>query len=402
MNFSPGAEGLGLGDHLLAAHHAGLGAEDEVVGRLELPQRAQAERVGGEHALVAVAGDQRHRALGERAHRLAQVHVEGLQLGGQRADLVDDRGHDHLHRLGEREALHADQVVDHPVQVLGVGAAGLDRDAEHAGLLAELLDRVDLAVVAEDRERLHALERRPGVGGVAVVAEAADRLEALVPEVGVVLAEHARRTHHLVDAGRGRERRQVEAELGLQRDHQVEGDAIAALRVREQPGDLPEVGLLLAGGGPQRLRIDHAQALGEDPEAAATEDLAGVVASLLDVAGALDEHVGDRERGVERKRRIVAAGANLLGPDPARDVDQDAAAIALAVDVAGAVEHLLEVGERQLDRRAAGRRVLAHRGVDRAGVAVLDAGRRDAGPVRPLRREASLLFGQRRIDDWKS
>ena len=68
------------------------------------------ERVGREHALVVVAGDQRHRALRERAHRLAQVHVERVQVGRQRADLVDDRRHDHLHRLGEREALDADQV----------------------------------------------------------------------------------------------------------------------------------------------------------------------------------------------------------------------------------------------------------------------------------------------------
>ena len=79
--------------------------------------------------------------------------------------------------------------------------------------------------------------------------------------------------------------------------------------------------------------------------------------------------MADRERRVVDERRVVAAGAHLLGPDPARDVDQQAAAVALAVDVAGAVEHLLQVGERQLDRLAARRRVLADRGVDRARVA---------------------------------
>ena len=53
------------------------------VGRLDVPQRAQAEGVDGEHALVAVARDQRDRALGERAEGLAQVHVEAAQLAGQ-------------------------------------------------------------------------------------------------------------------------------------------------------------------------------------------------------------------------------------------------------------------------------------------------------------------------------
>ena len=69
--------------------------------------------------------------------------------------------------------------------------------------------------------------------------------------------------------------------------------------------------------------------------------------------GALDEDVGDGEGVVEGERGVVAAGADLLGPDLARDVDQQAAAVALAVDVAGAVEHLLQGGDRQLDRLVA-------------------------------------------------
>ena len=48
---------------------------------LDLPERPQPERVGREHALVGMAGDQRHRALRERAHRLVQVHVEAVQVG---------------------------------------------------------------------------------------------------------------------------------------------------------------------------------------------------------------------------------------------------------------------------------------------------------------------------------
>ncbi len=234
------AEGKRLGDHVVHAHDAGLGGEDVVVGRLDLPQRAQAHRVGAEHALVAMTGDQRHGALRERAHRLAQVHVERVELGRERAHLVDDRRHHHLHRLGQREAVAADQRVDHPVEVLGVGGARLDRHAEHLRLLAQLRDRVDLAVVAEHRERLDALERGPGIGRVAVVAEAADRLEALVAQVRVVLAEHLRRPHHLVDAGGRAEGRHVDVQLALELDHQLE-DALGAGRIGDEPADLPEV-----------------------------------------------------------------------------------------------------------------------------------------------------------------
>ncbi len=351
-----------------------------------------------------MAGDQRHRSLGERAHDLAHVHVERVQVGGQRADLVDDRRDDHLHRLGEREAADADQVVDRPVEVLGVRAAGGHVDAQHPRLLSQLLDRVDLAVVPEDRERLHAPERGPGVGGVAVVTEAADGLEALVEQVGVVLPEHAGGAHHLVDAGGRRERRQVEAELLLQLDHQLVEAAIAPLRRREQAAHLPEVGLLLTGGGAERLRLDRAEPLGEDPEAGPAQQLAGVVARLLDVLGALHEHVGDREGVVARERRVVAAGADLLGPDLARDVDQDPAAVPLAVDVAGAVEHLLEVGERQGHRLAAGRGVLSHRGVDRARVEVFHRGRRNPRPPRKMRRVEACggLAGPPRAGDGRA
>ena len=123
------------------------------------------------------------------------------------------------------------------------------------------------------------------------------------------------------------------------------------------------------------------------------EDLPRVVADPLEVVLAIDEDVRDREGRVERQRRVVAAGANLLRPDLARDVDEDPAAVALAVDVAGAVKHLLEVRERQGHRLAARRRVLADRRVDAAGVLVLHARRRDARLPGKLRRVAKRLGG---------
>ena len=96
--------------------------------------------------------------------------------------------------------------------------------------------------------------------------------------------------------------------------------------------------LLLARGRAERGRVDDADPLGEDAEAALAEQLAGVVLDLLEVLRALDEDVGDGEGVVEGQRGVVAAGADLLGPDLARDVEQQAAAVPLAVDVAGAVD----------------------------------------------------------------
>src|SRR4029079_1490627 len=79
-----GREWLRLGDHVVTADDPRLGAEDVVLRRLHLPQGAQAERVGREHALVVVAGDQRDGPLGERPERLTEGHVErgeGLRPG---------------------------------------------------------------------------------------------------------------------------------------------------------------------------------------------------------------------------------------------------------------------------------------------------------------------------------
>ena len=172
ITFSPGASGFGSETRSPTETTPGSELKTKSSARLELPERPQAHRVGGEHALVVVARDQRHRPLRERAHRLAQVHVEAVQLRREGRRISSTIGGTTISIASARlSPSRLDQRVDDPVEVLGVGVAGLDRDAEHARLLAQLLDRVDLAVVAEDRERLHALERGPGVGRVAVVAE---------------------------------------------------------------------------------------------------------------------------------------------------------------------------------------------------------------------------------------
>ena len=136
------------------------------------------------------------------------------------------------------------------------------------------------------------------------MAEAADRLEALVAQVGVVRAEHLRRAHHLVDAGRRRERGDVDAEPLLELDQQVEEDAVAARGVGDEAGELPEVRLLLARGRAERGRVDRRRSArrgcGSRPGRAARGRRAG---SCSRSCGALDEDVGDGEGVVEGRAR---------------------------------------------------------------------------------------------------
>ncbi len=376
-----GRQRLRLADHLRERDDAGLGAEDiGILGR-DLPQRAQPERVDREHVLVAVARDQRDRPLRERTHRLAQVHVEAAQLLRELADLVDDRRHGQLHRLGQRKAAPVNERLDQAVEVLRVRRVVADRRAQHERLRAQPRDRVDLAVVAQHREGLDPHERRPRVGRVAVVAEQRDRLAAGVEEVLEVVLEHERCAHHLVDAALRGQRRDVRVERALDLDRDVEQNPVAALGVGDEHPDLPEVRLLLARGRAERRARDPVLALGQHPQAVAVQDLAGALLDLPEVGRPRHEHVRDGEGRVEREARRVAAGADLLLPDQARDVDHRPAAVALAVDVPGAVEHLLKGDEALLDhvmRRAA---VAADGGIERARVLVLDRLRRAAGPV---------------------
>ncbi len=177
----------------------------------------------------------------------------------------------------------------------------------------------------------------------------------------------------------------MDAELLLEDDLQVEDGAVGARGLRHETRELPELGLLLARGRAEGGRVDSAEALGEDPEARAAEQLSGPMANLLEILRPFDEDVGDREGVIQRERRVVSALTDLLGPDPGRDVDQEAAAVPLAVDIAGAVEHLLQRLEREGDRLVAGGGVAAHGGIERAGVLVLHARRRDERAVSALR-----------------
>ena len=152
-------------------HEAALAGEDVLVGGLDVPQRTQAERVDAEHAGVAHAREDRGGPLRQRAERGARLDIDVLQLAAHALHLVDDRWEQELDGLDRRQPLAQDEPADDRVDVLRIAPIARKHQSQSARLLAQAADRIDLAVVGEHRERLHAGEARGRVGGVAVVTK---------------------------------------------------------------------------------------------------------------------------------------------------------------------------------------------------------------------------------------
>jgi hypothetical protein len=136
----------------------------------------------------------------------------------------------------------------------------------------------------------------------------------------------------------------VQVEAALEQSGQLE----AAGRLLDQPADLPEQRFLLARVRAERGAVDGVVALGEHAQPDPAHQLAG---ALLDVdRRPRNEEMRDGERRLQRQVWCVALGAHLLRPQLARDVDRQAAAVALPVDAAGAVDHPLQRVEGRSDR----------------------------------------------------
>ncbi len=143
------------------------------------------------------------------------------------------------------------------------------------------------------------------------MAEAADRLEALVAEVGVVLAEHGRGAHHLVDAGRRGERGDVDVEALLELDQEVEEDGSRREASATRPASCQKCGSSSRAVGPRAGRVDDADPLGEDAEAALAEQLAGVVLDLARGPASARRRCGRRRR---RRRGSARGRGRRRGP----------------------------------------------------------------------------------------
>ena len=309
------------------------------MGRAHPPQRPQAEPVDGAHQRIPAAADQRGWALRQRA-------ADGPVVAVERAGRAHRRKQ-HRQRLGKWDAA-VDQGRHQQVEILGVAGARDRLRAQARQLQPQPADGVDLAVVGEPAERLHALERRQRVGGVAAVGDRHPGGEQRVREVGREPLQGAGIAERLVDAAEARQRGDMHARpLQLQPDPKqraVDGGA---------QGRLPQRRRALAAARPQRRRVGLLFDQRQQLEAGRAQGRLGIVAG----------QVGDGELGRVRDR-----GAQPVGPQPTGDVDLHAAAVALAVDAAGPVRHPLERAQRVSQRPRRGAPVTGDHRRQRAGI----------------------------------
>ncbi len=330
--------------------------------------------LNGEHHLVARPAGEGHRALRVGAERLAVVHVEVLELGRQPVHLAEDRRQRELDGLEQREALLVDQALEQPVEVLAVRAVAGDRQAELLALLAELGDRVDLAVVPEDRERLDAAEGRVGVRRVAVVGDDARRPEVGLLHLRVEARDDLGLALHLVERVVCRERGDRAVEVALDLHHRPVAGGGGVPRLARQAGDLPEDRRRLGRARPERAAVDPPLAAPQHLEAVRGEQRLDARHLALGAGRRVEEDVGDREAPVVGGGRVEPRGLQPPAPGRPGQVHHQPAAVALAVDAARAVHHELERRERPLQHRAARPPVAGREGGQRAGVVLQQLG----------------------------
>ena len=266
-------KGARVGCEVRGADDARLRGEEERVLGLQLPEGAQAHGVHRCHEAVAAARGDGRGPLGERAPGLTVVHVQVLELGRHGLDLADDGREEHLHGFKEGDPVAVDQSLQRAVEVLRVRPARGERNAHLRRLFPQGADGVDLAVVAQSRERLHPLEHRSGVRGVPVVPQGSTALAARVLQVGVVGLEHVGVAPHLVHHGVRREGTDVQVRLRLQGDREVEAGPADGFRLRNrrQRSHLPELGLPLTPPRTQGFPVHGAAPPGQHAEALCIE-----------------------------------------------------------------------------------------------------------------------------------
>src|SRR5258708_225861 len=366
-----GSERPRVAAEALERDEATLAREDMRLVGLEIPERAKAHRVHADKADVPDAREEGRRSLCERTERGPGAGEGVLGLGVHAPDLADDGREDELDRLDRIEPAVEDHAAQRRVDVLRVAAAARERDAERRRLVAQARDGVDLAVVRECRERLHALEARRRVRRVAVVPERHRRLEAWIREVGEVRLELLRMPAQLVHGRAPREAhdrrsgRPLDVDAGV-----VEAASRAARRSLDLERELPEAGLTLPRARAERGAARVAMALEEHADAVLREDAPGLRLDELVVARR-DEDVRHGEARVERDGRVEPRRAERVGPELARDVGQDAGAVALAVDRAGAVREALQPADRLREDLSGRRAVLARDRDQGTGVALV-------------------------------
>ena len=261
--------------------------------------------------------DHQHHGVGERVPPGHQQLESVVERGGIRDPLADDRPQ-LVEVLAEEGRAHAVAARVHPVDVPAHG--------------------VDLAVVAEEAERVGKLPRREGIGGEPLVDEGEGRLDALVREVRVVGVEPHREHHALVADGAGGERNDVEAAApeppALDRAHHDLADdeelALERVHVRavRAPADeeLPDPGLVRLDALAEDGRIDRNVPPAEESLAFGRDHLRERF--LTGAAGGIVLRQEHHSHAVTaRGGKIDAKRCALVAEQPVGDLNEDPGAV---------------------------------------------------------------------------
>ncbi len=309
----------------------------------------------------------------------AAAHVQQLE------DLVERR------RVGRPG--RADRVE--PLEVAGDQVGGQQRLAgPHPVAVAH--DRVDLAVVRDEPERVRERPARERVGREPRVHDAEGRGDPLVTQVGEELVELIGGEHPLVGQGPRRERREVDVGLLLGPAAQAEGDPLE--RHAGQPlaraghEQLRELRHHAERGGAEAARLGGDLAPPEDREPLLGGDLLDLGPGLghrLVVAGQEGRADGVRAGGRELEPGLHCDGAQ----EGVGDLHQDAGAVT-GVGLGARRTPVLEVAQRGQGLR---HDVVA--GLPGQGGHEGDAARVVLVPrvVEPLGRRERVLVGHRSI-----
>ena len=211
---------------LVQPHHAGLRADDQqVVVSDRVTQRPQTVAVhAGDRPAAAEAAD-RGRTVPGLHHRVAVAEQITMRLrhrrplfpgvrDHQRLDhwqLTGAAAHHHLeHRVQSRRIARA--LLDHRQDVVDMGAQNLRRHARFMGVhpVDVAAQRVDLAIVGKDAERLSQPPGRKGVGRIALMVDGEIGNKVLVEQIGIERGQLLGQEQALVDHRAAAERTDVE------------------------------------------------------------------------------------------------------------------------------------------------------------------------------------------------
>ena len=199
----------------LGGHHDVVVVGDDVACR---PQSVAVER----GADLAAVGERHGRGPVPRLHQRGVVFVERAPVLVHQRIAGPRLGNHHHHRVRQRIAAHHQQlerivercgirlaVVDQRPQLRQVLAQHLRRDRAFAGAdpVEIAAQRVDLAVVRDEAERVREVPGRERVGRKALVHHRQRGHHRLVGEIEVVLADLLGKQHPLVDDRARRQRR---------------------------------------------------------------------------------------------------------------------------------------------------------------------------------------------------